>query len=519
MSEPTEFQYFLIVIGVILLIFIAHLWQKVGCYQWRINTLIMFLIYLITGSIIYIKEESDKTLGEALLNVVTNVDENTEQIEFQAPLKGGKSGFIGERLIEGLENRKINSNNLLINNHIAGSYNSCFGIEPNIANIENLKWVLKAGFRVVDFEIYMETNNDPKKTTSVPGKIAVIGSSNMKLKNICPKTKKQPTMITEYPRGTVNVKQAFKNIAMYGFKGHKYSNLPLFINLRIKSPDARIYSLLADDVKELKQYLPDKTKYGYWGTNRTADLDKLKYTDIYSNELSRKVFIMVEDYCNNYEGGKSPFAPFINLAVGKNLQVYDSSYLGNGGDSAGYAISPQEQITDLSIIKPDNTNLFQNEQSQPHLENSKHNGINFMLWNVRCAKCIEPLSKTKNLGSRTIGKQEAQEEGIKETKGYGFFGFFEKNYVVRRKENLWKYEEKISPVIKTKVDPCDVTNKCVRQYFDRNKGKWIFNPPRCDKDDDKFPRVVQLPNEKEENGKVIKTECKVLDRKTMYKKP
>ena len=44
MSKPTEFQIFLIVIGVILLIFIAHLWQKVGCYQWRINTLIMFLI-------------------------------------------------------------------------------------------------------------------------------------------------------------------------------------------------------------------------------------------------------------------------------------------------------------------------------------------------------------------------------------------------------------------------------------------------------------------------------------------
>ena len=56
-------------------------------------------------------------------------------------------------MIEGLENR-VNSKNLLINNHIAGSYNSCFGNDANIASVENLKWVLKAGFRVVDFEIY-----------------------------------------------------------------------------------------------------------------------------------------------------------------------------------------------------------------------------------------------------------------------------------------------------------------------------------------------------------------------------
>ena len=41
---------------------------------------------------------------------------------------------------------------------------------------------------------------------------------------------------------------------MYGFKGHKYKDLPLFINLRIKSPDARIYTLLADDIKVLKNY-------------------------------------------------------------------------------------------------------------------------------------------------------------------------------------------------------------------------------------------------------------------------
>ena len=75
-----------------------------------------------------------------------------------------------------------------------------------------------------------------------------------------------------------------------------------------------------------------------------------------------------------------------------------------------------------------------------------------MLWNVRCLDCIEPISKTKNLGSRTINKEEAVENGIEPTKGYGFFGFFEQNYIVPRSKNIWKYEQNISAPIKTAVD-------------------------------------------------------------------
>ena len=121
----------------------------------------------------------------------------------------------------------------------------------------------------------------------------------------------------------------------------------------------------------------------------------------------------------------------------------------------------------------------------------------FMLWNVRCLDCIEPISKTKNLGSRTINKEEAVENGIEPTKGYGFFGFFEQNYIVPRSKNIWKYEQNISAPIKTAVDPCNATNKCVRQYFNRNKGKWVFSgthngvtDPECDKKPEKFPRAV-----------------------------
>ena len=511
---PNAFQWLLIAIGVLLLVVIFYLWQRVGCYQWRINSMIMILLYFIVGSIVYIKSMGEEAYFQKYKNAGSIIAAVTGKVNLQSPVK--VDSFIGSKTIEGLENR-VNSKNLLINNHIAGSYNSCFGNDANIASVENLKWVLKAGFRVVDFEIYMENNKDTTKQTNVPGKIAVIGSSALKLKNICPKDKKQPFMITEYPRGTVNVKAAFKQIAMYGFKGHKYKDLPLFINLRIKSPDARIYTLLADDIKVLKNYLPDQKKFGNYGSNRTNALDKLKYSDIYSNDLSRKVFIIVEDYCNNYDTPNSPFAPHINLAVGKNLQVYDSSELSTK------ELSPQEQTSELSLIKPDNTDLAQGTQTQPHLENSKFNGINFMLWNVRCLDCIEPISKTKNLGSRTINKEEAVENGIEPTKGYGFFGFFEQNYVVPRSKNIWKYEQNISAPIKTAVDPCNATNKCVRQYFNRNKGKWVFSgthngvtDPECDKKPEKFPRVVQLPQAADPETGREASECKVLDRKTMY---
>ena len=139
-----------------------------------------------------------------------------------------------------------------------------------------------------------------------------------------------------------------------------------------------------------------------------------------------------------------------------------------------------------------------------------------MLWNVRCLDCIEPISKTKNLGSRTINKEEAVENGIEPTKGYGFFGFFEQNYIVPRSKNIWKYEQNISAPIKTAVDPCDATKKCVRQYFNRNKGKWVFSPAGCDKKPEEFPRVVQLPQDADPENDREATECKVLDRKTMY---
>ena len=157
----------------------------------------MLLLYFIVGSLVYIKSMGEDAYVRKYKDAGATIQLITGQVNLQSPIK--VDSFIGSRMIEGLENR-VNSKNLLINNHIAGSYNSCFGSDANIASVENLKWVLKAGFRVVDFEIYMENNKDTTKQTNVPGKIAVIGSSALKLKNICPKDKKQPFMITEYPR-------------------------------------------------------------------------------------------------------------------------------------------------------------------------------------------------------------------------------------------------------------------------------------------------------------------------------
>ena len=62
----------------------------------------------------------------------------------------------------------------------------------------------------------------------------------------------------------------------------------------------------------------------------------------------------------------------------------------------------------------------------------------------------------------------------------------------------------------------DATKKCVRQYFNRNKGKWVFSPAGCDKKPEEFPRVVQLPQDADPENDREATECKVLDRKTMY---
>ena len=488
------FQGLLIVLGIFLLCTIGYLWFKVGCSEWRMNVLILFIIYFVVAAAIWLKAEGVENATASLKNVVPGIVETTGKVNVSAGVS--VDSFIGNKVVEGLENR-IDYRYLPINNHIAGSYNSCFGSDLVVAHIDNLKWVLKAGYRVVDFEVYME---DSKATTNVPGKIAVVGSGVSSKKNCL---KEQPKMITEYPKATIDMKTIFKNIMIYGFKGHQYANIPLFINLRIKSPDTRIYTLLSDDIKVLKDYLPDSDQFGKYGSNRTSDLDKIKYTPLNSPSLTRKVIIMVEDYCNGYEN--TPFAPFVHLAVGKNLRVYNSSELSTK------EISPQEQMSTLTLIKPDNQDALIGKQSQPHLANSKFNGINFMLWNIRCPDCIEPNSKTKNLGSVTINKEKAEENGIPETKSNGFFGFFEAFNFVRRSKNLWKYEEKVSPVINTQVNQCDATNKCVRQAWDRTKNKWIFTEDAdtrqpCDTLHDKYPTVVELPSKKNNN------ECVILDR-------
>jgi len=494
------FQGLLGLMAIFIIIIIFHLWKKVGCSEWRWNVMILVIIYFVVAAALWLKAEGVEQAAAALKNVVPGIIETTGKVNISAGVT--VDNFIGNKVVEGLENR-IDHRYLTINNHIAGSYNSCFGTDLVVAHIDNLKWVLKAGYRVVDFEVYME---DSKATTNVPGKIAVVGSGVSNKKNC---SKEQPKMITEYPKATIDMKTIFKNIMMYAFKGHQYANVPLFINLRIKSPDTRIYTLLSDDIKVLKNYLPDSDQFGNYGSNRTSDLDKIKYTSLISPSLRRKVIIMVEDYCNGYEN--TPFAPFVHLAVGKNLRVYNSSELSTK------EISPQEQMSTLSLIKPDNQDALIGKQSQPHLANSKFNGINFMLWNVRCPDCIEPISKTKNLGSVTISKEKAEEHGIPETKSNGFFGFFESLNVIQRSKNLWKLEEKVSPVIKTQVNQCDATNKCVRQAWDRTKNKWIFTFDKddneyCDKLPDKYPTVVSLPGKVSGTSIDNKNECVILDR-------
>ena len=57
---PNVFQWLLILIGILLLVVIYYLWQRVGCYQWRINSMIIILLYFIVGSLVYIKSVGEE---------------------------------------------------------------------------------------------------------------------------------------------------------------------------------------------------------------------------------------------------------------------------------------------------------------------------------------------------------------------------------------------------------------------------------------------------------------------------
>jgi hypothetical protein len=172
--------------------------------------------------------------------------------------------------------------------YIASSYNSCCGgeFQNDYVDLEPLKEVIKAGARLLDFEVY-----------SVDGKAVVAAS---------------PSDSYEI-KGTYNsipISAVLDTISRYAFSPGFCNNSedPLFLHFRFKTDNTNIYRQMSKSVQKILggRLLP--TKYGREGRNGTGNIVQLPLLD-----FKGKVIIIAQNDSNNFRD--SAFEDLVNMST------------------------------------------------------------------------------------------------------------------------------------------------------------------------------------------------------------
>ena len=140
----------------------------------------------------------------------------------------------------------------IINWHMAGSFNSCFSTNHNKASIKSLEQVLKDGIRCLIFEVFLEEEINP--INKLKQKVAIVGTTlNDVEESVAIKRCENPNtyvkMKSIYPNNTVTMKDVFKTIYTKGFFDNVNKDYPIFVNLRIKTPNPDVYIKLKEDLE------------------------------------------------------------------------------------------------------------------------------------------------------------------------------------------------------------------------------------------------------------------------------
>lgn len=183
--------------------------------------------------------------------------------------------------------------------YIMSSYNSCCGgdFKNDYVDLEPLKEVIKAGARVLDFEIYSMDNK------------AVVAASDNDSFDI---------------KGTYNqlpIDSVIDTIGRYAFSNGFCNNAedPLLLNFRVKTDNTNIYKSMTSSIVK---HLGDKllgTAYGREGRDGKGNITRLPLLD-----LKNKVIIMVDNASNNFRG--TEFEDLVNLSSGTPFLRYYRNY-------------------------------------------------------------------------------------------------------------------------------------------------------------------------------------------------
>ena len=244
-----------------------------------------------------------------------------------------KEGFIYKKTIEGNANMNkdkqivkndntpiVRENLEIINWHMAGSYNSCFSSNHNKASIESLEKVLKEGIRCLDFEVFLKEEINP--LNKLRQKVAIVGSTLNNVEDTeaikrCEDPNISVKMKTRYPNDTVKISDVFKTIYLKGFFDNVNKDYPIFINLRIKTPNPDVYIKLKEDLENSELFKNNKVLdvdyYGYAQNYISNPDNELIYQELVNKKFKQKIIFMIEDYCKNYE--ESSFYKYIHFDV------------------------------------------------------------------------------------------------------------------------------------------------------------------------------------------------------------
>lgn len=204
--------------------------------------------------------------------------------------------------------------------YIMSSYNSCCGGEydRDIVDVNTLSEIISMGVRFLDFEVY-----------SFNGNTVIASSANDNI----------------YQKGSFNeipIAKVFDMIQLSAF-GHITPNSedPLFLHFRIKSNQKRVFSDIANQIKEkLKGKLLDAA-FSYANRNNKIYNTKM-------SELKRKVVICVQ--CDDTFFKQSSLFEYTNIHTGSGL-----SYHYRFQDITNF-INPEELINKnrhyMSVVTP-----------------------------------------------------------------------------------------------------------------------------------------------------------------------
>jgi len=179
---------------------------------------------------------------------------------------------------------------------IKSSYNSA--ITGNYVNLDMLKYVLSRGCRFIDFEVYAIQNNDGPDSQYAP---YVAYSTD-------------PTNNSIDTQNKILLDKVLTNAVAYGFNSPSpNANDPLFIQLRIKSNNTKIYKMVAKSIKEsidsrlYNEKITSKTKYSDIKGKVVIIIDKTiryDYTDYVSCDASNNMCVDLRTVTNIKSGSE-----------------------------------------------------------------------------------------------------------------------------------------------------------------------------------------------------------------------